>query len=82
MWGPCAVPSVCKNCWWLNLELFHVRRISKALKIHCVLLTSKVLSVNASLTLSKPDLLSILLHILYILYIIIYIIGVCVYINM
>ena len=38
-----------------------------------------------SLTLSKPDLLSILLYILYIvyiLYIIIYIIGIYIYINM
>ena len=50
--GPCAVPSVCRKHWWLNLEVSHVRHISKASTIYCVLSTSKLLSVKASLTLS------------------------------
>ena len=39
----------------LNLESLYVRDISNASTIHCALSTSKLLSVNASLTLSKPD---------------------------
>ena len=66
----------------VKLRVIKCQTYSKSSTIHCVLSISKLLSVNASLTLSKPDLLSILLYILYILYIIIYIIGVYVYINM
>ena len=58
--GPCAVTSLCRKFLLLKIKLLHVKQSSKPSFIHSTGGVLAELSNKADLTVSKPDLSSML----------------------